>query len=89
MKLHTYFRSSAAWRVRIALALKGLDWEPASVHLTKDGGAQHTEAYRALNPQALVPTLKDGDLHFSKSLAIIEYLDETHPEPPCAFSTLS
>ncbi len=82
MKLHTYFRSSAAWRVRIALALKGLDWEPASVHLTKDGGGQHTEAYRALNPQALVPTLEDGDLHLGQSLAIIEYLDETHPEPP-------
>jgi maleylpyruvate isomerase len=82
MKLHTYYRSSAAWRVRIALALKGLDWEAASVHLTKDGGAQHTAAYRTLNPQALVPTLEDGETRLGQSLAIIEYLDETHPEPP-------
>ena len=82
MKLHTYFRSSAAWRVRIALALKGLDWEPASVHLTKGGGEQHSDAYRALNPQALVPTLEDGEVRLGQSLAIIEYLDEIHPEPP-------
>ena len=82
MRLHTYFRSSAAWRVRIALALKGLDWEPASVHLTKGGGEQHTEAYHALNPQALVPTFEDGETRLGQSLAIIEYLDETHPDPP-------
>ena len=81
MKLHTYFRSSAAWRVRIALALKGLDWEPDFVHLTKDGGGQNTGAYRALNPQGLVPTFEDGEVRLGQSLAIIEYLDETHPEP--------
>lgn len=82
MKLYTYFRSSAAWRVRIALALKGLDWEPAPVHLTKGGGEQRSDAYRALNPQALVPTIEDGDVRLGQSLAILEYLDETHPEPP-------
>ena len=59
MKLHTYFRSSAAFRVRIALALKGLPSEPAYVHMVRGGGEQHSPAYRAINPQGLVPTFTD------------------------------
>lgn len=82
MRLHTYFRSSAAWRVRIALHLKGLEAEQVPVHLLRDGGDQHSERFRALNPQGLVPVLEDGDEVLTQSLAIIEYLDETHPEPP-------
>lgn len=80
--LHTYFRSTAAWRVRIALALKGLQYDAVPVHLLRDGGEQHAERYRRLNPQGLVPLLTDGDEVVAQSLAIIEYLDETHPEPP-------
>lgn len=82
MKLYGYFRSSAAYRVRIALGLKGLSCEQAAVHLVKDGGQQFSDAYRALNPQSLVPALEDGGVVLSQSLAIIEYLDETHPQPP-------
>lgn len=82
MKLYTYFRSSAAYRVRIALNLKGIAYEPAFVHLVKDGGQQLQEAYRAINPEKLVPCLQDGDATISQSLAIIEYIDETHPEAP-------
>ncbi|MEX0900932.1 MAG: maleylacetoacetate isomerase [Gammaproteobacteria bacterium] len=82
MALHTYFRSTAAWRVRIALALKALPYEAVPVHLLRDGGEQHAEQYRRLNPQGLVPLLTDGDEAIAQSLAIIEYLDETHPEPP-------
>jgi maleylpyruvate isomerase len=85
MKLYSYFRSSAAYRVRIALHLKGLAFEYAPVHLRK--GEQNGEAYRALNRQQLVPTLIDGDTVVTQSLAIIEYLDETHPEPPLLPST--
>ena len=81
MKLYTYWRSTAAWRVRIALNLKGLEGEQVPVHLVRDGGEQHREDYRALNPQGLVPLLADGDLRVSQSLAIIEYLDEQYPEP--------
>ena len=83
MKLYSYFRSSAAYRVRIALNLKGISYETIPVHLTKDGGRQHTPAYRAINPQARVPALEvsSGDV-LTQSMAIIEYLDETHPEPP-------
>ncbi|MEO9190368.1 MAG: maleylacetoacetate isomerase, partial [Acetobacteraceae bacterium] len=83
MKLYTYFRSSAAWRVRIALALKGIAWTPEYVHLLKDGGQQNAPAYRAKNPTGLVPTLEtdDGGL-ILQSLAIIEWLEETHPTPP-------
>src|SRR5689334_15358807 len=80
MKLYNYFRSSAAYRVRIALQLKGLDYEYAAVHLVK--GEQQGEAYRALNPQQLVPALADGEAIVTQSLAIIEYLDERHPLPP-------
>jgi len=78
--LHTYFRSSAAYRVRIGLNLKGLAFEPRYFHLGRGehGGADN----RAVNPQGFVPTLIDGGRPFIQSLAILEYLEETHPEPP-------
>ena len=82
LALYGYWRSSAAYRVRIALGLKGLEWVDRPVHLVRAGGEQHAAAYRALNPQELVPALQDGDRTFTQSLAIVEYLDETHPEPP-------
>ncbi|WP_018991012.1 maleylacetoacetate isomerase [Aromatoleum toluclasticum] len=81
MKLYTYFRSSAAYRVRIALNLKGLAWDAVPVHLVRDGGEQRQPAYLELNPVGLVPTLDDDGQLLTQSLAIIEYLDETHPEP--------
>ena len=83
MKLYSYFRSSAAYRVRIALNLKGLPYEMVSIHLIKDGGRQHSPEFRAVNPQMRVPALKlsSGEV-LTQSLAIIEYLDEIHPEPP-------
>lgn len=80
--LYGYWRSSAAYRVRIALNLKGLAYESRPVHLVKDGGQQHAADYAAMNPQQLVPTLRDGDRVFTQSLAIVEYLDEAFPEPP-------
>ena len=80
MKLHGYFRSSAAFRVRIALNLKGLDCEQAFRHLRK--GEQSAPEYLKLNPQGLVPTLEDGRHVVTQSLAIMEYLEDTHPEPP-------
>jgi maleylacetoacetate isomerase len=80
--LYSYWRSSAAFRVRIALNLKGLRYETQAVHLVREGGEQHSPAYAALNPQELVPTLVDGDRVLSQSMAIVEYLDETHPLPP-------
>ncbi|MBN9480525.1 MAG: maleylacetoacetate isomerase [Bordetella sp.] len=80
MTLHGYFRSSAAWRVRIALGLKGLKADAVSVHLRK--GEQRSPAYLALNPQGLLPALETDDgLVLTQSLAIIEYLDEVHPAP--------
>jgi maleylacetoacetate isomerase len=83
VKLYSYFRSSAAYRVRIALNLKGLAYETASVHLVKDGGHNRRPQYRAINPQMRVPALvAPGGEVLIQSLAIIEYLDETHPEPP-------
>ncbi|MGI2125032.1 maleylacetoacetate isomerase [Shewanella baltica] len=86
MKLYGYWRSSAAYRVRIALNLKGISAEQLSVHLVRDGGEQHKAAYSALNPLELVPTLvMDDELDadaLSQSLAIIEYLDEIHPQSP-------
>jgi len=80
MRLIGYFRSSAAYRVRIALNLKGLAAEHRSVHLAK--GEQKDSAFAALNPQKLVPVLEDGQDRLFQSLAILEYLEETHPEPP-------
>ncbi len=81
MKLYSYFRSSAAYRVRIALNLKGLAYEYAPIHLLRDGGQQLKPDYRELNPDGIVPTFIDGDNVLTQSLAIIEYLDEMHPEP--------
>ncbi len=80
--LHGYWRSSAAWRVRIALNLKGLEWQSSPVHLVRDGGEQHAPAFRALNPQGLVPALEIDGQVLTQSLAIIEYLDETRAHPP-------
>ncbi len=82
MRLSTYFRSSAAWRVRIALGLKGLAWTPESVNLLRGGGEQLRPEYRAKNPTGLVPTLEtDEGAAIAQSLAIIEWLEETHPTP--------
>jgi maleylacetoacetate isomerase len=83
LKLYTYFRSSAAYRVRIALNLKGLPYHAVPVHLTKDGGQQRRPDFVALNPQMRVPALvlDSGDV-LTQSLAIIDYLDEAHPKPP-------
>jgi len=81
LKLYGYWRSSAAYRVRIALNLKGQAFENLPVHLVKDGGQQHSADYKALNPQALVPLLIDGNERISQSLAILEYLDEVFPLP--------
>ena len=82
MKLYTYFRSSAAFRARIALNLKGIDYESIAVDLRPAASAQRAPGYLALNPQGLVPALIEGNNALAQSLAIIEYLDETHPEPP-------
>jgi maleylpyruvate isomerase len=81
--LYGYFRSSAAYRVRIALNLKGVPFETVSIHLQKEGGMNLKPEYRAINPQMRVPALKlaSGEL-LTQSLAIIDYLDETHPQPP-------
>lgn len=81
MKLYGYWRSSAAYRVRIALNLKQLSYDNLPVHLIKNGGEQHSDSYRSLNPAELVPTLVDDGLNLNQSLAIIEYLDEVYPEP--------
>lgn len=78
LKLYDYWRSSASYRVRIALNLKGLVYEQHPIHLVRDGGEQHTPEYRAVNPQELVPVLVDGRRVIRQSLAIIEYLDETY-----------
>jgi len=80
MKLYTYFRSSAAYRVRIALNLKGLAYDAVPVNLLK--GEQRGEAYRAVNPQGRVPSLHVGEAVLLQSSAILEYLDEVYPEPP-------
>nr|WP_210259881.1 maleylacetoacetate isomerase [Martelella sp. HB161492] len=80
IRFYGYFRSSSAYRCRIAFNLKEIGYDFVSVHLRKDGGQQKTADYRAKNPQALVPALEDGDLTLTQSLAIIEWLDETFPE---------
>ncbi len=80
MDLYNYFRSSASYRVRIALALKGLDYEYKPVHLAKN--EQFAESFAAVSVARMVPLLRDGEHTITQSLAIIEYLDETHPEPP-------
>ncbi len=80
LKLYTYWRSSAAYRVRIALHLKGLAFESIPVHLVKD--EQHASAFKDVNPQELIPVLRHGDRVLTQSLAIMEYLDETFPERP-------
>lgn len=80
--LSTYWRSSAAYRVRIALNLKGLPYASVPVHLVREGGEQHRPEYRAKNPQALVPTLEVDGVPLTQSLAIMEWLEEEHPIPP-------
>ncbi len=80
MELFNYYRSSASYRVRIALALKGLDYDYRPVHLAKN--EQFNESYAAVSAARLVPTLRDGEHALTQSMAIIEYLDETHPTPP-------
>ncbi len=82
LKLYSYFRSSASFRLRIALELKGLPYEMAPVHLLKGGGEQHQPAYRAVNPAGLVPALQDGNTVLTQSVAIMEYLDEAYPKSP-------
>lgn len=82
MKLHTYYRSSASYRVRIALNLKGIAFEAAYIHLSKNGGEQFGAAFSSLNPQNLLPVLEDGANTLTQSLAIIEYLDEVFPATP-------
>jgi maleylacetoacetate isomerase len=82
MRLYSYFRSSASYRVRIALNLKGLVFDYVPVHLSRDGGEQFTPAFRSVNSQALVPVLRSGDDILTQSLAILEYLDELCPNPP-------
>jgi maleylacetoacetate isomerase/maleylpyruvate isomerase len=81
-RLYTFWRSSAAYRVRIALALKGLDYESVPKHLLRDGGEQRKPEYLAVNPQGLIPALADDGFVIPQSLAICEYLDEVHPLPP-------
>src|SRR5579863_1720288 len=80
MKLYTYYRSQATFRVRIAMNLKGLAHEDTYLHLEK--GDQFDPAYKAVNPQMVVPTLIDGEVKLFQSLAILEYLDEKYPKPP-------
>ncbi len=81
MELYSYYRSSASYRVRIALNVKGLAYDCHGVHLVKNGGEQHTPEYKALNPQAQVPTLVDGNFTLTQSMAILEYLEEKYPKP--------
>jgi maleylpyruvate isomerase len=83
VKLYTYFRSSAAYRVRIAFNLKGLGYDTVAIHLQREGGLNRKPAYRAINPQMRLPALAlDSGEILTQSLAIIEYLDEVHPQPP-------
>jgi maleylacetoacetate isomerase len=81
LKLYSFWRSSASYRVRIALNLKGLEVEYVPVHLVRDGGEQNAPAYLALNPQGRVPLLVDGDFRLGQSMAILDYLEARHPQP--------
>ncbi len=81
LRLYSYWRSSAAYRVRIGLNLKGLVYETVPVHLVRDGGEQHSDAFRETNPQQLVPVLEHGQRMLRQSVAILEYLDEMWPQP--------
>jgi maleylpyruvate isomerase len=87
--LFGYWRSSASWRVRIALSYKGIAWHTAPVHLVRDGGEQHASSYHVINPMEQVPALlvDDETPPLTQSLAILEYLEETHPMPPLLPST--
>lgn len=82
ISLYGYFRSSAAYRVRIALGLKGLQYDQEAIHLLRDGGSQHSPAFRTLNPQGLVPLVRHSSDFISQSLAILEFLEEEYPSPP-------
>jgi maleylacetoacetate isomerase len=82
IRLYDYWRSSAAWRVRAGLQLKGLDYQSIPVHLVRDGGEQHRAEYRALNPLGLVPSLAHEGRTVTQSLAILEYLDDAFPNTP-------
>ena len=81
LRLYSYWRSSASHRVRIALQLKGLDYEYVPIHLVAGGGEQYSAAYRALNPQSRVPSLETADGVLTQSMAIMEWLEETYPDP--------
>jgi len=81
IKLYTFWRSSAAYRVRIVLNLKELTYESVPIHFRKDGGQHRSPDFLVINPQGLLPVLQEEDWHLSQSLAIAEYLNETHPEP--------
>jgi maleylpyruvate isomerase len=81
MKLYNFFRSSASYRVRIALNLKGIPYEQVPIHLRRGGGEQLLPSYQAINPQRLIPALEDEGRMLTQSLAIIEYLEERYPEP--------
>lgn len=87
MKLYSYFRSSAAYRVRIALNIKGLDYDIVPVHLVKDGGEHHKAEYKELNPQGALPAFIHDDVILAQSMAIIEYLDDIQKDPPLVFGT--
>ena len=82
MKLYTFFRSSASYRVRIALNLKGLTYEQVPIHLRRGGGEQFAGSYKTINPQSLVPALEEAGRILTQSLAIMEYLEERYPKPP-------
>ena len=87
--LYGYWRSSAAYRVRICLNLKELNYESKSVHLVRNGGEQHSAEYHELNASELVPVLVDGDIQLNQSLAIIQYLDEQYPQVPVVPETIA
>ncbi|MGH9204244.1 MAG: glutathione S-transferase N-terminal domain-containing protein, partial [Vicinamibacterales bacterium] len=81
IKLYSYWRSTAAYRVRIALNLKGLNYETVSINLVKEGGEHKKDDYARVNPQRLVPALVDGSANIGQSAAILEYLEEKYPKP--------